>query len=41
MMKTRYDNYVIDCTNMVYAENETELLWSIKLSMVYDENKIG
>ena len=26
---------------MVYAENETELLWLIGLSLIYDENQTG
>ena len=29
-----------DRIDVVFIENETELLWPIRLSMVYDENKI-
>ena len=40
-MKTRQDNDMSDYTNVVYANNETELLWLIRSGMVYDENQIG
>lgn len=30
-----------DRIDVVFIENETELLWPIRLSMVYDENKTG
>lgn len=29
---------MINCTGVVYANNETGLLWLIKFSVVYDEN---
>ena len=38
MMKTRYDNDVIDHIDVVFAKNETELPWSIGSSPVFDEN---
>ena len=38
-MKTRLDNYVIDCTDAIYVKNETELSWPIRPSLVYDENQ--
>lgn len=41
MTKTKQDNYVIDCIDTVYAKNEIELLWSIKLGAIYYENQIG
>ena len=36
MMKTRQDNDVIDLTSVVYIENETELPWLIRPSVVCD-----
>lgn len=36
--ETKQDNDVIDHTSVVYVENEIELLWSIKLSVIYDKN---
>ena len=41
MTQTRQDNNVIDRTSAVYVENEIELSWSIKQSMVYEKNEIG
>ena len=32
---------MIDRTGTVYVENDTELSWLIKLSVVCDENQIG
>ena len=29
-----------DCIDVVNTENETELSWPIKLSTVFDENKV-
>ena len=40
-MKTRYDNYVTYCIDALYVKNETELLWSIRSSMVYHEKQRG
>ena len=40
-MKTRQNNDVTNCTSPLYAENETELLWSIWEGMVYDKDQIG
>ena len=39
--KTRQDNNVIDHTDVVYIENETELSWLIGLGTSYDENQIA
>ena len=36
--KTRYENYVIDCIDMVYAKNKTDLSWSVEQGTIYDEN---
>lgn len=41
MMKTKYDTYLTDHIDRVYAKNETELLWSIKPGMICDENQTG
>ena len=40
-MKTRQDNNVIDRISAIYAKNDNDLLWPIKPSVVYDENKRG
>lgn len=40
-MKTRWDNDMIDGTSVVYAKNETKLLWSIEHGALCDENQIG
>ena len=32
---------MIDCIDMVYVENETEMLWSIELGLIFNDNKIG
>lgn len=37
-MKTKKENDMIDRTSVIYAENDTELSWSIELAIVYDEN---
>ena len=39
MTKTRNNNYVTNHIDMTYIENETELLWPIKLGVVCDENQ--
>lgn len=39
-MKTRYNNYMTDYTNAVYAKNKTKLPWPIRLGPIYDENGI-
>ena len=41
MAKTRQDNDVMDCTCVIYAENDNELSWPIKSGAYYDENQIG
>ena len=41
MMKTRYDNYVIDRTNAVYVEYKIELPWLSGSGSICDENQIG
>ena len=38
--KTSQDNDVTDHIGAVYAENKTELLWSIESGDDYGENKI-
>ena len=40
-MKTRQDNDVTNCTGVVYAKNEIEFLWSIRLSVMCDKNQTG
>lgn len=40
MMKTRQDNDMINHTILLYAKNETELLWLNQWDMVYDEEQI-
>lgn len=37
-MKTKQNN-MTDCTSAVNTESETELLYSIKLGVVYDEKQ--
>ena len=41
MTKTRHDNDVTDCTGAIYAKNDIELLWSIRLGVDCDGNYIG
>lgn len=41
MMKTKSNSDVTDRTNVVYAENETELSRSIGLGVVFNKNQIG
>lgn len=41
VMKTRQYNDVTHCTSVVYAENETQLLWLIESNGVFDENQTG
>lgn len=38
VMKTRQTNNVIERTSVVYNENDIELLWSIGLGVIYDQN---
>ena len=38
LRKMTQDNDVIDRIGVVYTENETELPWSIRQYVVYDEN---
>ena len=40
VMKTKQDNDVTDCTNAIYVENEIELWWSIRSSMICEKNLI-
>ena len=39
MTKIRQDNHMTNRINPIYIKNETELPWSIGLSLVYDEIK--
>lgn len=39
VVKIRQDNDVIDCISAFYVKNETELLWPIKSSPVFDETR--
>ena len=39
-MKTRQDSHVTNHIDVIYVENEIELLWSTGLSLVCDENQI-
>ena len=41
VMKTRQDNNMIDRTDVVYAKNEIDLSWLVRLGAVYNENQIG
>ena len=38
MMKTRYENYVIDRIYTIYGKNEIDLSWPIELGIVCNEN---
>ena len=40
-MKTKQNNDLADLTSMVYAKNETKLLWPIGPSAIFDENQTG
>ena len=40
-MKTRKDNYMMNCSDVIYTKNKIELLWSIELNSVYDKNMTG
>ena len=40
-MKARQDNDMTDCTSVEYTKNDTKLSWSIRSSMIYDENQSG
>ena len=40
MKKNGQDNDVTDYTSVVYAKNESELLWSIWQVMIYDVDQI-
>ena len=37
-MKTKQDNDMTNHGGALYIENDTELLWSIELGAIYDEN---
>lgn len=39
MTKTKQANDMIDNRGVVYAKNETKLLWPIKLGMVYEKTR--
>ena len=39
MMKQKENNDVTNLPHVVYDENETELSWSIGLSVVYHQNQ--
>ena len=39
MTKAIQDKDVIDCTNAVYVENETELPYLIGPGVIYDKNQ--
>lgn len=39
MMKIRQNNYVSNCIDAIYTENETEMSWSIGPSLVCDKIK--
>ena len=39
VIKTRQDNNVTHSRSLVYVENNTELSWLIRLSVVYDETR--
>ena len=39
-MKNKQDNDMANHTSVFYTENDTELLWSIKLGVIYDKNQI-
>ena len=41
IMKMRYDNDVTNRIGAVYTENETELPWSIRKSVAYEEKWTG
>lgn len=41
VMKTKHNNDVIDCTDMVYAKNDIELPWLIESGVDSHENQIG
>ena len=41
VMKIRYDNYMTDCIDAIYAEYETKLSSPIWPSSDCDENQIG
>ena len=38
VMKTRHDNDTTNHTGVIYAQNDTKLLWSIESSVVCEEN---
>ena len=39
VMKTRQDNDMTKHIGVVYAENDIELSWAIRPSVLYDENQ--
>ena len=36
--ENQMDNYVIDCTNVIYTENKTRVVWSIGSGKVFNKN---
>ena len=38
-MKTKHNKHMTDCIGAVYTENNVKLLWSIRPSAIYGENK--
>ena len=41
VIKTRQDNDMTNCTRIVYAKNESELSWLIRLGAICNKNQIG
>ena len=39
VMKTRQDNDMTNRTGAFYTKNDIELLWPIRLGVIYDKNK--
>lgn len=39
VMKTKKDNDMTDCTEVIYTKNKTELSWPIGPGVVCDENQ--
>ena len=40
MTNAKQDNDMTDRKGVVYTKNETKLLWSIELNVIFDENQI-
>ena len=38
MTNAKQDNDMTDRKGVVYTKNETKLLWSIELNVIFDEN---